>query len=56
MAAFTTFSTFSLETALLYERGETVQAIAYVVASVALSLAGLAGAMLLVRLGLYSHG
>ncbi|ETW12391.1 camphor resistance protein CrcB [Roseivivax marinus] len=41
LGAFTTFSSFSLDTAYMWERGETVQAGAYVAASVVLSLAAL---------------
>jgi len=41
LGGFTTFSAFSLDTALLMERGETLAAAAYVVGSVALSVLGL---------------
>lgn len=41
LGGFTTFSAFSLDTALLIERGETLAAAAYVVGSVALSMLGL---------------
>jgi fluoride exporter len=41
LGGFTTFSAFSLDTALLMERGETLPAAAYVVGSVALSVLGL---------------
>jgi len=41
LGGFTTFSAFSLDTALLIERGETGLATAYVVGSVALSVLGL---------------
>jgi len=41
LGGFTTFSAFSLDAALLIERGETLAASAYVVASVALSILGL---------------
>lgn len=41
LGGFTTFSAFSLDTALLLERGETTLAATYVVASVALSVLGL---------------
>ncbi|WP_295557944.1 fluoride efflux transporter CrcB [uncultured Hyphomicrobium sp.] len=41
LGGFTTFSAFSLDTALLIERGETLAAGAYVVGSVALSVLGL---------------
>ncbi|MFC3227642.1 fluoride efflux transporter CrcB [Marinibaculum pumilum] len=48
LGAFTTFSTFSLDTMLLWERGTHLLAIVYVVASVSLAVAGLVGGM---RLG-----
>jgi CrcB protein len=41
LGGFTTFSAFSLDTALLMERGETLAAAAYVVGSVVLSVLGL---------------
>jgi len=41
LGGFTTFSAFSLDTALLIERGETLSAATYVVASVVLSVLGL---------------
>lgn len=41
LGGFTTFSAFSLDTALLIERGETLAAGAYVVGSVVLSVLGL---------------
>ena len=41
LGGFTTFSAFSLDTALLYERGETLGALAYVLASVILSIGAL---------------
>ena len=50
LGGFTTFSTFSLETALLWERGATATAAAYVAASVALSLGAMFGGLWLVRL------
>jgi CrcB protein len=49
LGGFTTFSTFSLDTALLYERGELGLAALYVVVSVAAGLAGLFGGLALVR-------
>ena len=39
LGGYTTFSAFSLDFALLFERGEIGQGVAYVLASVALSLA-----------------
>jgi len=41
LGGFTTFSAFSLDTALLLERGETALAAVYVAASVLLSVLGL---------------
>jgi fluoride exporter len=49
LGGFTTFSTFSLDTALLYERGQVEVAAFYVVVSVAAGLAGLFGGLALVR-------
>jgi len=46
---FTTFSAFSLDAVLLWERGATGAAAAYVAASVALSIAGLVAGLALVR-------
>jgi len=41
LGGYTTFSAFSLDAAVLYERGEVSLAAVYVVASVVLSIAGL---------------
>ena len=41
LGGFTTFSAFSLDAVTLWERGETSAAVAYVAASVLLSVAGL---------------
>jgi CrcB protein len=49
LGGYTTFSAFSLDTALLWERGEVALAAAYVVGSVALSIAGLFAGIALVR-------
>lgn len=49
LGGYTTFSTFSLDAALLYERGEIGPAAIYVLASVALSIAGLFAGFALVR-------
>ena len=49
LGGYTTFSAFSLDTALLYERGEFGLAALYVVGSVALSIAGLFAGLGLVR-------
>jgi len=49
LGGYTTFSAFSLDAALLYERGEIGLAALYVIASVALSIAGLFAGLALVR-------
>jgi CrcB protein len=49
LGGFTTFSAFSLETVLLWERGEAGAALAYVSASVVAALAGLAAGLWLIR-------
>jgi fluoride exporter len=49
LGGYTTFSAFSLDAALLYERGETGLAALYVIASVAISIAGLFAGLALVR-------
>jgi CrcB protein len=49
LGGFTTFSAFSLDTMLLWERGATGQAIGYVALSVVLSVIGLAAGLALVR-------
>lgn len=49
LGGFTTFSAFSLETALLVERGEMGLAALYVGASVVLSLAAVFGGLALMR-------
>jgi CrcB protein len=49
LGGYTTFSAFSLDTALLYERGEVGLAVFYVVGSVVLSIVGLFAGLLLVR-------
>jgi CrcB protein len=49
LGGYTTFSAFSLDTALLYERGEFGLAAAYVLGSVVLSIAGLFAGLALVR-------
>ncbi len=50
LGGFTTFSAFSLEAALLYERGELIGAAAYVVASVVLAIGALFAGLAIVRL------
>ncbi|BBB96785.1 camphor resistance protein CrcB [Bradyrhizobium elkanii USDA 61] len=49
LGGYTTFSAFSLDTALLYERGELGLAVLYVAGSVALSIAGLFAGLAIVR-------
>ena len=49
LGGFTTFSAFSLDAVALWERGEAVQAAAYVAGSVSLSLAALVAGMALTR-------
>lgn len=49
LGGFTTFSAFSLDVALLYERGELGLAAFYVALSVIVSLAGLFAGLALVR-------
>jgi CrcB protein len=49
LGGYTTFSTYSLDAALLYERGELGLSALYVVGSVALSIAGLFAGLALVR-------
>ena len=49
LGGYTTFSAFSLEVVLLYERGELVLAGLYVLASVIFSVAGLFAGLWLVR-------
>jgi CrcB protein len=49
LGGYTTFSTFSLDVALLYERGDIVQAALYVLGSVVLSILGIFLAMAITR-------
>jgi CrcB protein len=49
LGGYTTFSAFSLDAALLYERNEFVLAGAYVIGSVVLSIAGLFAGLAVVR-------
>lgn len=49
LGGFTTFSAFSLDAALLWERGAVVGAATYVMASVAISIAGLFAGLAVVR-------
>jgi CrcB protein len=49
LGGYTTFSAFSLDSVLLYERGQTGLAALYVLASVALAIGGLFAGLALVR-------
>ncbi|MEQ8348309.1 MAG: fluoride efflux transporter CrcB [Sneathiellaceae bacterium] len=49
LGAFTTFSTFSLDTVLLWERGDHLQAAGYVIGSVALAVLGLVAGLRLMQ-------
>ncbi|MBB3901711.1 fluoride efflux transporter CrcB [Methylobacterium brachythecii] len=49
LGGFTTFSTFSLEAFSLIERGETVAALGYIMASLIIGIGGLALGLLLMR-------
>ncbi len=50
LGGFTTFSTFALESVVLWERGQWMPAIAYVALSVFLSIAALVAGLAIVRL------
>jgi len=49
LGGFTTFSAFSLEAVVLYERSQLLLAAAYVFSSVVLAIGGLAAGMAIVR-------
>jgi CrcB protein len=49
LGGYTTFSAFSLDAALLYERGEIWLALLYVLGSVVLAIAGLFAGLALIR-------
>jgi CrcB protein len=49
LGGYTSFSAFSLDAALLYERGQIALALLYVLGSVVLSIAGLFAGLALVR-------
>ena len=49
LGGYTTFSAFSLDTAVLYERGEIGLAALYVLGAVVLSIAGLFAGLALIR-------
>lgn len=50
LGGYTTFSTFSLDSAMLMERGAYIQAGAYIVGSVVLSILALFGGLWLMRI------
>jgi fluoride exporter len=50
LGGFTTFSAFSLEAALLYERGQLAGAAIYIVASVVLAIGALFAGLAIVRM------
>jgi len=49
LGGFTTFSAFSLDASVLYERGDLTSAAIYIIASVGVSLAALFGGLYLMR-------
>jgi CrcB protein len=49
LGGYTTFSAFSLDAVLLYERGELALALLYIVASVVLSVGGLFAGLAIMR-------
>lgn len=49
LGGFTTFSAFSLDAVMLWERGEVLTALAYVVASVVLSILALVAGLAIAR-------
>lgn len=49
LGGFTTFSAFSLEAALLLERGQTVGATLYVIGSVVIAIAGIFAGIAIIR-------
>ena len=49
LGGFTTFSAFSLETMLMFERGELLSALGYILLSVAASIGALALGMTIMR-------
>jgi CrcB protein len=51
LGGFTTFSSFSLESWLMIERGETLSALTYIVASVVVSIGALAAGLMIMRAG-----
>ena len=55
LGGFTTFSSFSLDAVMLFERGQYMQAGAYLFASVGISLLALVAGMILVRMLAGAH-
>jgi len=51
LGGFTTFSAFSLDTAVLWERGDTQLALVYVMASVSLSILAVFAGLMVMRIG-----
>lgn len=49
LGGYTTFSAFSLDAMLLYDRGQVGMALGYILVSVIVSILGLLGAIMLVR-------
>ncbi|MEM6781981.1 MAG: fluoride efflux transporter CrcB [Pseudomonadota bacterium] len=49
LGAFTTFSNFSMDAVLMFEKGDVVQPVVYVAGSVFLSIGGLFAGLMLVR-------
>lgn len=49
LGGFTTFSSFSLDTAFLWQRGETVLAMGYVLGSVVLSISAVFAGLMIMR-------
>ena len=49
IGGFTTFSTFSLDTAVLWERGQSLATLAYVLGSVVVSISALLAGLAVVR-------
>ena len=49
LGGFTTLSSFSLDTVMLFERGATVAAVVYAAGSIALSLAALVAGLQIIR-------
>ena len=51
LGGFTTFSAFSLDTSVLWERGDTMLALIYVVGSVVLSILAVFAGLAVMRIG-----